>query len=451
MNAPASPRTPIRFKDYMEKLAHLIEHYLWAKILLGMILGLLLGLVVSPKAGFIQTLGLGENTLAPFLSWLAFPGQLFLKTIQMVVVPLILASVIKGLASSRDMEQMKRLGLRFVVFALIASFSAAAIAVLVSLWLKPGEGLTATFAGQVSLAEAAFSQARLTPDLLLTLIPANPLSALSEGQMLDVVVIAIVGGLALLTLEEEKANVLLDLLDVVQSISMKVITWAMKLAPYAVFGMMVQVSASSGLDSLRSVGAYVLTAYLGYGLMILAYALLAGLMTPFSIVAFLKKIKTPMLLAFSTSSSAATLPVTMKTAETELAVAPSTAGFIIPLGTTMNMAGSVIWQTSAVLFLARVYGLDLAWSQIFLLIGLSVASTIGSPGVPGVGIGILSMILSRLGVPLEGVTLLIGVERIVDMGCTVVNVTGDLTASAVLAAREDKNAEAINTPAYSGK
>lgn len=225
----------------------------------------------------------------------------------------------------------------------------------------------------------------------------------------------------------------------------------MQLAVPAFFGMMVQVSASSGLDSLRSVGAYVLTAYLGYGLMILAYALLAGLTTPFSMVAFLKKIKTPMLLAFSTSSSAATLPVTMKTAETELAVAPSTAGFIIPLGTTMNMAGSVIWQTSAVLFLARVYGLDLAWSQIFLLIGLSVASTIGSPGVPGVGIGILSMILSRLGVPLEGVTLLIGVERIVDMGCTVVNVTGDLTASAVLAAREDKNAEAINTPAYSGK
>ena len=203
----------------------------------------------------------------------------------------------------------------------------------------------------------------------------------------------------------------------------------MKIAPYAIFGMMTSVAANTGLSALQSMGLYIVTAFSGYASFILFYCFLIFIFKKISPLAFLKKIINPILLAFSTSSSAATMPITLKAAEEELKLSKSTANFLIPLGTTINMAGTAIWQTTAVMFLSQVYHIDLGFGEIAFVVATSIGSAIGSPGVPGVGMGILAVVLGRIGIPIEGISLILGVDRIVDMGCTVVNVVGDLTAA----------------------
>jgi len=243
--------------------------------------------------------------------------------------------------------------------------------------------------------------------------------------------LAIIGGIALISVESKQANVVLDFLEVVQSICMTVISWAMRIAPFAVFGLITQVAATTGLQAMQSMSLYVLTSFAGFALFILFYLLLVAFTRKISPFTYLKKIMAPMLLAFSTSSSAATMPLTMKVAEEELDVEASTARFLIPLGTTVNMAGSAIWHTSAVIFLAQAYQVDLSLAQIGFIAATSIGSAVGSPGVPGVGIGVLAAVLSRVGIPIEGISLIMGVDRLVDMGCTVVNVSGDLVAATI--------------------
>jgi Na+/H+-dicarboxylate symporter len=250
--------------------------------------------------------------------------------------------------------------------------------------------------------------------------------------MLDVVVLSIIGGIALISIEQKQSKSIMDLLEVVQEISMTVISWAMRLAPFAVFGMMAQVTATTGAKALQSMGLYVFTTFAGFGTFILLYIIAVSLLSKTSPIKFVKKIMTPVLLAFSTSSSAATMPVSMQIAEEELGVTPSVARFLIPLGTTVNMAGSAIWHTTAVVFLSQAYDINLSLAQITFVAATSVGSAIGSPGVPGVGIGVLSAVLIKVGIPLEGVGLIMGVDRLVDMGCTVVNVTGDLAGTVIL-------------------
>lgn len=255
--------------------------------------------------------------------------------------------------------------------------------------------------------------------------------------MLDVVIISIIAGVAFLSIKQEQAQTVLDTLKVVQEICMRIISWAMKLAPYAVFGMMTHVTATTGLQALQNMFYYILTCFSGFILFIGFYLLLIFIFKRKSPIWFLKGAMTPMLLAFSTSSSAATMPVTMKTAEHDLQAEPSVARFLIPLGTTINMAGSAIWHTCAVAFIAQAYNIELSGAQVFLVATTSIASSLGSPGVPGVGVGILASVLVKVGIPAEGVSLIMGVDRLVDMGCTVVNVTGDLTASKLFSRKAD--------------
>lgn len=249
--------------------------------------------------------------------------------------------------------------------------------------------------------------------------------------MLDVVILSIIGGIAFLSIQKEQAKSVMDTLGVIQEICMTIISWAMRLAPYAVFGMMAQVTSSTGLQSLQNMALYVLVCFLGFSIFIFGYSIIVVIFKKMSPLEFIKKASAALLLAFSTSSSAATMPVSMKIAEDDLGVDPSTARFLIPLGTTVNMAGSAIGHTSAVIFLSQVYNISLTLPQVSIVVATSIASAIGSPGVPGVGVGILASVLVKVGVPIEGVSLIMGVDRIIDMGCTAVNVAGDLTASKV--------------------
>ncbi|MCB0368498.1 MAG: dicarboxylate/amino acid:cation symporter [Bdellovibrionales bacterium] len=427
---------PQSLKVMSDQIAVLIETRLWAKILFAMFIGVGLGFIFSEGGPFPGFVSAHAKTISVTMSWLGLPAKFFLRLIQMVIIPLIIASIIRGLASTSDINQIKKLGIRFGVFTLVTTALAASLGVILVTIFKPGIGMNLAGAS-VTEYMASDSPIKFSMDVLLDILPRNPLASIVGGEMLDVVVISLIAGVAILSLEKEQANSVIDLLEIIQSICMNIISWAMKLAPYAVFGMMAQVASSSGVKALQSMSLFIFVTFLGFIIFIGFYTLLIFFYKGQSPIKFLKSISMPMLLAFSTSSSAATMPLSMKVAEEDLSVLPSVAGFLIPLGATINMAGTAIWQTSAVVFLSQVYNIDLNFGQIFFVVATSIGSSIGSPGVPGVGIGVLATVLTKIGIPIEGVSLILGVDRLIDMGCTVVNVSGDLTAAKIFGTNDE--------------
>ncbi|MAY37355.1 MAG: C4-dicarboxylate transporter [Spongiibacter sp.] len=395
-----------------------------------MALGIGLGLSLAPSGG-----ALVEASTANLLAaWLALPGRLFLAIIQMVVVPLVLSSIILGIASSGDADFLRRIGFRIAPYFLVTTCVAVALGAAVALWLAPGQYITIENleapASVVGVAEP-LSMASL-PDQIIGLIPANPSSALVSESMFQIVVLAIFVAIALVSISDRRAKPLLDLCVSVQDISMKIVSWAMALAPAAVFGLLAQISVQVGFDAIVGVASYMGTVLLGLLLLLMFYMVIVALFARRSPLAFLRAISGVQLLAFSTSSSAAVMPLSMKTAETQLNVSPSVSQFVVPLGATVNMDGTALYQVVAAVFLTQVYGVDLSLPQLALLAATTVGASIGSPSTPGVGIVILATIVQGMGVPAEGIALILGVDRILDMSRTAVNVSGDLTACVVM-------------------
>ncbi|WP_438969717.1 dicarboxylate/amino acid:cation symporter, partial [Methylophaga sp.] len=261
------------------------------------------------------------------------------------------------------------------------------------------------------------------------------------GQMLQVVIFSIIVGIALVSMTAEQSRPMLDLLHSLQQICMTVVRWAMRLAPYAVFGLMAQLTTSIGFSAMLGMASYVATVLLGLVIMFGVYMLILKFIAGQHPVTFLKHTRDVLLLAFSTSSSAAVMPLSIKTAQEKLAVRPSIAQFVIPLGATINMNGTALYQSVATVFLAQVYGVDLSMASMALVVAMAVGASIGSPATPGVGIVILSMVLTTVGIPPSGIALIMGVDRILDMARTSINVTGDLVTSRLLESWARKQAE----------
>jgi Na+/H+-dicarboxylate symporter len=250
--------------------------------------------------------------------------------------------------------------------------------------------------------------------------------------MLQIVIASILVGIALITIPAKSAKPMKDLCMSGQVLTMKIISWAMAIAPYAVFGLLADITIKTGLEALLSVGLYAITVLLGLACMLIVYLVLIGAFAKFNIFEFIKGVKEVQLLAFSTSSSAATMPFSIKAAEENLGVRPEISRFVVPLGATVNMDGTALYQAVAAVFLCQVFGIDLSLGETILLLVTTVGASIGTPATPGVGLVVLATILSGLGVPAEGIALIIGVDRILDMCRTTVNVTGDLTATAIM-------------------
>ena len=250
--------------------------------------------------------------------------------------------------------------------------------------------------------------------------------------MLQIVITSTIFGIALLMMPADQSKPLLDLLASLQAACMIIVKWVLRFAPLAVFGLLAQITARVGLSTLLGTGIYVLVVAGALLTLFLVYLLLGTVLGKMSPARFLSNVREVLLLAFSTSSSAAVMPLTLSTAETKLNVRPFVARFVVPLGTTINMGGTAVYQGVATLFLAQVFGVEIGMAGLLLLVVMATGAAIGSPGTPGVGIVILATILTTVGVPPTGIAIILGVDRILDMLRTVVNVTGDLTACVIL-------------------
>jgi Na+/H+-dicarboxylate symporter len=424
---------PRSLKQLSGSLSRLVEKRLWLKVLIAMFIGMLVGMMLGPSVDLV------EPAMGSLIgSWLAFPGQLFLATIQMVVIPLVFASIIRGLAASESIEQLRRLGLVVAGYFLVTTAIAAMIGLWIANLINPGDFLNPDLLAVHAIPTETTAQGihppslSSVPDQLLRLLPGNPLDTMVKGQMLQVVIFAIIVGVALISMAVEQSKPMLDLLGSLQQVCMTIVQWAMRLAPIAVFGLMARLTSQTGIEALIGVAVYVATVLIGLGILFALYIALVSLLTSETPLGFIKAIREVVLLAFSTSSSAAVMPLSIKTAEENLKVRPSISQFVIPLGATINMNGTALYQAVAAIFLAQVFNIDIGFGGMVLVVVMAVGASIGSPATPGVGIVILSITLTTIGVPAAGIALLMGVDRILDMSRTALNVTGDLVAAKLM-------------------
>jgi Na+/H+-dicarboxylate symporter len=426
------PRSLKYLAGYLQSL---VRGRLWLQVMVGMVLGIVTGIIMGPSVGWLDVVT--ANTVS---DWLAFPGKLFLALIQMIVIPLVFASIIRGLAATEDLEQLRKIGLRAVVFFIASTALAIIIGLVVASIIKPGTYIDSQ-AIQSSLGTLPATTSQTAPQdinlnelpqKIITLLPANPLNSMVESNMLQVVIFAMVVGVALVMMNPAQARPLLDLMGSLQEVCMTVVRWAMLLAPVAVFGLLAQLTTKLGIDALLGMAVYVGTVLLGLLIMFCVYLLIIFIIARLNPITFIKSTREVLLLAFSTSSSAAVMPLSIKVAEEKLGVRPSVSQFVIPLGATINMNGTALYQGVAALFLAQIFGIDIGTGGMILIVLTSVGASIGAPATPGVGIVILSMVLGTVGIPAAGIALIMGVDRILDMSRTAINVSGDLVTAKLM-------------------
>lgn len=428
----------IHYRQLADRVDAWMRARLWAQVLAGLALGLVAGLALSPDAGLV------DRDLADTLGeWLALPGSIFLALIKMVLMPLVACSIILGLAAgASDPVKLRRVGGRLAAFVALTTTAAATLGAGLALWLKPGALVDGAPAPDpvvdsgpaVSPAGDPFADmAAQAPRLIADLVPDNPLASAVANEMLAVVVFAIFLGVAYVASPNKaKLEPLIKVLEAMLEVSMTVVKWAMYLTPYAVFGLTAQLLARLGAQSLVALGAYVGVVLAGLAGLLAIYITLVAVLGRMSPLRFQKAVGEAQLLAFSTSSSAAVIPLSIETAVEKLRAPSSVASFVIPLAATVNMAGTALYQGAAVVFVAQIAGVALSPAETAFMVLTLVAASIGAPGAPGVSIAILSGLITGFGIPPQGLVFVLGVDRFLDMARTSVNVTGDLAATRIL-------------------
>lgn len=418
------------FKDLHTDLLALIRAHLWIQVMVGMVLGILVGMAIGPAAGWLD-----PETGRVLGDWLALPGKLFITLIQMIVIPLVIASIIRGLAASESLDQLRRTGIGVLLYFIATTALAVSIGVTLAWLIQPGKYIDSASVQQtMSVMPVMHDETgegiefSKLPEKIVGLLPANPLDAMLTSNMLQVVVFSLIFGVALVMMPAKQGRPLLELMESLLAVCMTIVRWAMWLAPFAVFGLLAQLVAKLGLDAILGMGVYVATVLAGLLIMLCVYMAILLFGARFPPIRFLRAAREVLLLAFSTSSSAAVMPLSIKTAEEKLAVRNSVSQFVIPLAATINMNGTALYQGVAALFLAQAFGVDLSLSQLMLIVIVAVGAAIGTPSTPGVGIVILAMVLNSVGIPPAGIALIMGVDRILDMSRTAINVAGDLVA-----------------------
>lgn len=409
---------------------------LTTKVLVGMGLGISVGLLfnlsgLNSEGSFINTYVV--NGLFFII------GKMFVTGLTMLVVPLVFFSLITGVLGIGDIKSLGRVGGKSFALYMFTTAIAIAVGITIAVTIGIGEGVNMT-----SLSSFSANEAPALSTVLIDIIPSNIVNAMALGKMLQIIFFSILLGISILMVGE-KAEPVAKLLEIGNEIMMKMVNIVMAVAPYAVFALLAKAIADLGLNLLIDLAGYV--GVLIFALLLHLFAILMIILKIFSGMnpsVFLKKMREVQVFAFSTSSSNATIPVTLKTVIDKLGVNNSVASFTIPFGATINMDGTAIMQGVATVFIANAYGVDLGITGYLTVILMSVLASIGTAGVPGVGLIMLSMVFAQVGLPIEGIGLILGVDRLLDMIRTAVNVSGDAVVSVIVA----KSEGALDTNVY---
>ncbi len=415
---------------------------LYTKILIGLIAGGTIGAIANAA---------NLTGLAQFLIALEPIGTGFIRLITMIVIPLVVASLLVGTASLGDISKLGRIGGKTLGYYMFTTAIAVTIGLGLSNLVKPGSDIDPATRDQLaerfqSEAQGKMEIAAEAPslvDVLLTMIPRNPIQAAADFDLLALIFFSLVFGAAVSVLPEAQKTPVLSFFEGVNNASMVIIGWVMKIAPYAVFALIASVVAQFGLDLLRSLFIYSLVVVLGllihlFGTVGILVRLAAGL----NPVRFFKRVIAVPIFAFSTSSSSATLPVSITTAQNKLGISRQISGFVLPLGATINMDGTALYQAVAVMFIAQIYGIPIGLTGQLTIVLTATLASVGAAGVPSSGIITLIIVLQSVGLGDQveaGIALILGVDRLLDMLRTAVNVTGDMSCAAFVARSEGES------------
>ncbi|MEM9983912.1 MAG: dicarboxylate/amino acid:cation symporter [Bacteroidota bacterium] len=414
---------------------------LYTKILIGMVAGIAVGYLLNV---------LGVPELRMYTDPI---GTIFIRLVKMLVVPLVLVSLVLGAAGLGDIRKVGKMGLKAFLFFMMTTAVACVIGLGVVNVFDPGKGLPSEqterlmeqYAGKAAETTGKAADSGMAEQnafqkitaLFVNMVPTNPITAMAEGDMLGVIFFALFLGITITLIPKEKADPLIKAFDGLNDAVIKMVTLAMETAPYGVFALMLNVVADLGVDILLLLFKYALVVVLGLTLHVaVTHMSIIFFYVRQSPIKFIQAIKEALVMAFSTSSSSATLPISLNVAQTNLGVSRQIATFVLPLGATINMDGTALYQAVAAVFIAQVFGMDLTIAQQLTIVLTATLASVGAAGVPGAGMITLALVLSTLGVPETGIALIFGLDRILDMCRTTINIIGDLTLTALMAKSE---------------
>ncbi len=387
----------------------------WIKILIGLILGIIAGLVLGHQVDFLERL-----------------GKAFIDLLKMLVGLIVFSSLVTGMCHINDPKKLGRIGLRTLLFYAVTTILAIIFGLVLVYVLKPGVGLKLPLPKQM----ASLGQGIGLLDFLFSMVPSNPFAAFSEGNVLQVIVFSIFFAFAI-TLSGEKGKIVLQFLESLSEIMYSLTHFIMKLAPYGVFALIATAVGSIGIKVILPLLTFLLCNYIACILQILIiFCFSIKYLAKLNVAPFFKGMKDAIVLAFTTSSSSATLPVSLECARDHLGISPDISGFVLSLGSTINMNGAAVGQAVSAIFIAQAYGIEVTLVKIFILIFVALISAIGAAGIPGTGIVMLSIVLNAMGLPLEGIALVAGVDRLREMVSSVTNILGDAVAAVFIAKME---------------
>jgi len=412
---------------------------LWKKILIGLAGGVAFGLIANlADIGWLRSALVAIEPI----------GTIFIRLIMMIVVPLVVASIILGTASLGDISKLGRLGGKTVGLYLSTTAIAVTIGILLSNVVQPGsridpatrDQLSAEFSEQAASSMTLAAEKPTVRETIERMVPTNVVGAAANGELLPLIIFSLIFGAAVTLIGAERRESILTFFNAVNDTVMVIIDWVMKLAPYAVFALVGAIVARFGMDLLRSLLVYSLVVVGGLVIHVLVtYGSLQRFVAKIKPLDFFKRVAEAPLVAFSTSSSSATLPVTMEQAEENLGMSKQISSFVLPIGATINMDGTALYQAVAVMFIAQIYGVPMTIPDQLTIVLTATLASVGAAGVPSAGIVTLILVLQSVGLGTQaqaGIALILGVDRILDMIRTAVNVTGDLTVASVIARTE---------------
>lgn len=403
------------------------------KILLGLVIGAVFGILLT----FFSQSSWRDVWV---IGLLELVGGIFINSIKMLVVPMVFVSLVCGVSSMGDVARIGRIGVKTMVFYLVTTAIAISLALVFAIIIEPGSGLRLA---ELSKQESTIGVRQPLIKTLQNIIPQNPVNAMAEGNMLQIIFIALLTGISI-SMVGTQARPLFLFFDATNAVIMKMVLLLMTFAPYGVFALIARTFATVGIDAMLPLIKYTTTVLLALllhlSLVYMTALKFIGRLSPWQ---FFKNFLPAMSVAFSTASSNGTLPVTIETATERCGVSESIASFTLPLGATINMDGTAIMQGVAVVFLAQIYGVDLTPAAFLTVVLTATMASIGTAGVPGVGLITLSMVIESVNLPVEGIALIIGVDRLLDMSRTVVNITGDAVCTLLIARSENEFNEEI--------